>query len=237
MNAKGKQVSAPGFVILRQMPDGQWQMLGEVPRKRGLPARAARSQAILDATKGTAKAGEVYAAILRSEWLLRWTGLPRQIINCFWEIATVLLMNTALKWLVLASITNLVGNSFGTVIAFQQNLTADWGGSLNGQNVLRDFLGFRGTALSAPLPFMLTQLMITLLVLRPGRSRLIGVAALTFVGLFYTLAQAGEPIVLRLLSPGGFNLAQALAFIVNEASAIAMLIMGIRAWRIVRPQP
>ncbi len=146
-------------------------------------------------------------------------------------------MNTSLKWLVLASFTNLVGNSFGTVIAFQQNLTANWGGSLNGQNVLRDFLGFRGTALSAPLPFMLTQLMITLLVLRPGRSRLIGVAALTFVGLFYTLAQAGEPIVLRLLSPGGFNLAQALAFIVNEASAIAMLIMGIRAWRIVRPQP
>jgi hypothetical protein len=143
-------------------------------------------------------------------------------------------MNTALKWLVLASITNLVGNSFGTVIAFQQNLAADWGGSLNGQDVLRDFLGFKGTALSAPLPFMLIQLMLTLLALRPGRSRLIGVAGLTFVGLFYTLAQAGEPIVLRLLSPGGFNLAQAIAFIVNEASAIAMLVMGIRAWRIMR---
>jgi len=147
-------------------------------------------------------------------------------------------MNTALKWLVLASITNLVGNSFGTVIAFQQNLAADWGGSLNGQDVLRDFLGFKGTALSAPLPFMLIQLMITLLALRPGRSRLIGVAALTFVGLFYTLAQAGEPIVLRLLSPGGFNVAQAIAFIVNEASAVAMLVLGIRAWRRVRmPQP
>ena len=143
-------------------------------------------------------------------------------------------MNNALKWLVLASITNLVGNSFGTVIAFQQNLAADWGGSLNGQDVLRDFLGFKGTALSAPLPFMLIQLMITLLALRPGRSRLICVAALTFVGLFYTLAQAGEPIVLRLLSPSGFNLAQAIAFIVNEASAVAMLVMGIRAWRIVR---
>jgi hypothetical protein len=143
-------------------------------------------------------------------------------------------MNTALKWLVLSSITNLVGNSFGTVIALQQNLAADWGGSLNGEDVLRDFLGFKGTALSAPLPFMLIQLMLTLLALRPGRSRLIGVAALTFVGLFYTLAQAGEPIVLRLLSPGGFNLAQAIAFIVNEASAIAMLVMGIRAWRTVR---
>jgi hypothetical protein len=39
-----------------------------VPRKRGLPARAARAQAILDATKGTATVNEVYAAVLRSEW-------------------------------------------------------------------------------------------------------------------------------------------------------------------------
>jgi hypothetical protein len=141
-------------------------------------------------------------------------------------------MNNALKWLVLASITNLIGNSFGTVIALQQNLAADWGGALNGQDVLRDFLGFKGTALSAPLPFMLIQLLLTLLALRPGRSRSIGIGALTFVGLFYTLAQAGEPIVLRLLSPDGFDLAQAVAFFVNEASAIIMLVMGIRAWRI-----
>jgi hypothetical protein len=75
MNTKGKQASAPGFVVLQEMPDGKWRMLGEVPRKRGLTARAARSQAILDATKGAAKAGEVYAAILRSEWriAMNWT--------------------------------------------------------------------------------------------------------------------------------------------------------------------
>jgi hypothetical protein len=60
--------SAPGFVILRQVGDDRWELLGEVPRKRGLPARAARTQAILDATNGTAKSGEVYAAVLRSEW-------------------------------------------------------------------------------------------------------------------------------------------------------------------------
>lgn len=80
MNTKGKQVSAPGFVILRQRPDGQWQMLGEVPRKRGLTARAARSQAILDATQGKAKAGDVYAAILRSEWriAMEWTPPTEQ---------------------------------------------------------------------------------------------------------------------------------------------------------------
>ena len=76
MNTKGKPASAPGFVILHQMPNGQWQMLGEVPRKHGLTARAARSQAILDATKGTAKANGVYAAILRSEWRLAMDWTP-----------------------------------------------------------------------------------------------------------------------------------------------------------------
>jgi hypothetical protein len=60
--------SAPGFVVLRELPDGRWELLGEVVRRRGLPARAARSRAILDTTGGKARAGEVYAAVLRSEW-------------------------------------------------------------------------------------------------------------------------------------------------------------------------
>jgi hypothetical protein len=68
MNKARKQPSAPGFVVLRQLANDRWRLLGEVPRKRGLPARAARSQAILDATDGKAKAGEAYAAVLRSEW-------------------------------------------------------------------------------------------------------------------------------------------------------------------------
>lgn len=58
----------PSFVVLREVAPGRWQLLGEVRRKQGLPARAARSQAILDATSGAARAGEVYAAVLRSEW-------------------------------------------------------------------------------------------------------------------------------------------------------------------------
>ena len=76
MATKGKQATAPGFVVLHQLPDGQWRLLGEVKRKRGLTARAARSQAILDATNGAAKAGEVYAAILRSEWRLAMDWTP-----------------------------------------------------------------------------------------------------------------------------------------------------------------
>ena len=76
MNTKRKQASAPGYVILRQISNGQWQLLGEVTRKRGLTARAARSQAILNATQGAARAGEVYAAILRSEWKIAMDWAP-----------------------------------------------------------------------------------------------------------------------------------------------------------------
>jgi len=70
------KTAAPGFVVLRQVGKGEWQLLGEVPRKRGLPARAARTQAILDATDGTAKGGEVYAAVLRSEWRIAMDWVP-----------------------------------------------------------------------------------------------------------------------------------------------------------------
>jgi hypothetical protein len=41
-----------------------------------MTARAARSQAILDATQGKAKAGDVYAAVLRSEWPVALDWLP-----------------------------------------------------------------------------------------------------------------------------------------------------------------
>jgi hypothetical protein len=68
--------SAPGFVVLRELADGKWELLGEVPRRRGLPARAARSRAILDATGGEAKARETYAAVLRSEWRIAQDWAP-----------------------------------------------------------------------------------------------------------------------------------------------------------------
>jgi hypothetical protein len=143
-------------------------------------------------------------------------------------------MTNSLKWLVLASLTNLVGNSLGTMLALQYNLTGDFGSFLNGQDVLRDFLTFKGTALSAPLSFLLIQLGLTILALRPGRSGRIGVGGLTFVGAFYTIAQLGEPIVFRVWSPGGFDPAQAVVLFVNVASAIAMFVLGIRAWRTMR---
>ncbi len=60
--------TAPGYVVLRQVGDGRWEMVGEARRKPGLTARAARAQAIRDAVGGDINDDEVYVAVLRSEW-------------------------------------------------------------------------------------------------------------------------------------------------------------------------
>jgi len=61
-------VPGAAYLVFQQMPDGNWKMLGEVARKPGMPARKSRTHAIMEATGGAARAGETYAAIIRSEW-------------------------------------------------------------------------------------------------------------------------------------------------------------------------
>jgi len=70
MAERSKTPALPGFVVLQQTAPGQWRLLGEVRRRPGLAAQAARTQAITEATGGKAKEGEIYAAVLRSEWLV-----------------------------------------------------------------------------------------------------------------------------------------------------------------------
>ena len=143
-------------------------------------------------------------------------------------------MQASVKSLVLASLVNLAGNSLGTLVALQQNLAARLGSVPNSQSVLEDFLGLKGTALSAPFSFLLIQLAMTLLATRPGRAGRVGIAVLTFIGLFYTLAQAGEPILREQFRPGGFDPVQFIILGVNIASAVSMLFFGIKAWRTMR---
>jgi hypothetical protein len=71
-----RKARAPSFVVLRRGADGRWQLLGEVARRRGLPARAARTAAIMEATRDGATAGEAYAAVLSSEWRVAMDWMP-----------------------------------------------------------------------------------------------------------------------------------------------------------------
>ncbi len=78
---RGAKAGAPGFVVLRRVGEDKWQLLGEVARRRGVPARAARMKAILDATDGRARSGEVYAAVLRSEWRVALDWEPHEAVQ------------------------------------------------------------------------------------------------------------------------------------------------------------
>jgi ATP-dependent Clp protease ATP-binding subunit ClpA len=56
------------YVVLRQVDASRWELVGEVERRPGLPARKSRAQAVQDATGGKAVEGEAYAVLPRSEW-------------------------------------------------------------------------------------------------------------------------------------------------------------------------
>jgi len=76
MTERSARPAPPGFVVLQQTAAGQWRLLGEVSRKPGLTAQAARTQAIMEITAGRAKVGETYAAVLRSEWVVAQNWSP-----------------------------------------------------------------------------------------------------------------------------------------------------------------
>jgi hypothetical protein len=60
--------AVPGFFVFRLVGEDRWQLIGQAQRRPGLTARKARAQAIVDAVGGEPVPGEVYAAVLRSEW-------------------------------------------------------------------------------------------------------------------------------------------------------------------------
>jgi hypothetical protein len=57
----------PGYVVLKQVSENRWELVGEVERQPGLPARKSRTRAVLDAG-GDPESGAVYAVLPRSEW-------------------------------------------------------------------------------------------------------------------------------------------------------------------------
>ena len=65
---EGAARQQPGYVVLRQVDDDLWQLVGDVDRRPGQTARKARAQAVGDATKGDSDRDAVHAVVLRSEW-------------------------------------------------------------------------------------------------------------------------------------------------------------------------
>ncbi|MCY1142383.1 hypothetical protein OWR29_30670 [Actinoplanes sp. Pm04-4] len=58
------------YVVLREVGADTWQVIGEVPRHPGLPARRSRAKAIEEALGRLPTGDERFAVLPRSEWRL-----------------------------------------------------------------------------------------------------------------------------------------------------------------------
>lgn len=56
--------------MLQQLRPDEWQVIGEVGRRPGMPARRSRAQAIRDVLGREPGADERFAVLPRSEWQL-----------------------------------------------------------------------------------------------------------------------------------------------------------------------
>lgn len=135
--------------------------------------------------------------------------------------------------LVLASVCCLLSASMGTWLAIRRHLPAQFGGLMHGEDVVKDFF-WMGTALSAPFPLLLGQLVLTGCVMRRGRIRRAGVRGLTVLGGCYMVGQLGGPIVGRVFKVGAFDPAPALVVVTNTLCSFVMTVFGIRAWKVGR---
>jgi hypothetical protein len=67
---EAKERTRPTYVVLHEVSQGTWQLVGEVARRPGYPARRGRAQAVADALGREPSATEHYKAVARSEWLI-----------------------------------------------------------------------------------------------------------------------------------------------------------------------
>jgi ATP-dependent Clp protease ATP-binding subunit ClpC len=58
---------APAYVVMKQAAENRWELVGEVDRRPGMPARKSRAQAVRD-VGGDPESGAAYAVLPRSEW-------------------------------------------------------------------------------------------------------------------------------------------------------------------------
>jgi hypothetical protein len=60
----------PSYVVLRQVREGRFELVREVERRPGRPAKASRGDAVLDAVGREPADGEIHVGLPSSEWRL-----------------------------------------------------------------------------------------------------------------------------------------------------------------------
>lgn len=140
-------------------------------------------------------------------------------------------MGTRTRWLLLYSLLYLVSAGIGAAYAIRHDLPANFGGFIEGDDILQSFLTGNGTALSASLPYFILQVICILLVPRPGRIGTYAAAGLTILGAMWVVFQIGEPIILRAFNPASFDLVPALILASNMVLGSLMFVFGLLEWR------
>lgn len=140
-------------------------------------------------------------------------------------------MSRSSKRLILFSISYLISAGLGTALAVLQDLPAEFGGLLHGQNVLGDFFTGLGTALSPPLIMLILQVFFMIFLSRYGALRRVGAGGLLVLGVLYFFGQLGEPLTWRQFTLGGFLLAQGLLIAANLVLPVLMAYFGLRVLR------
>jgi len=56
------------YVVFQKVGENDWRVVGETPRRPGLPAKKGRAQAIRDAIGREPFTNEAFAVLQRSEW-------------------------------------------------------------------------------------------------------------------------------------------------------------------------
>ncbi len=145
-------------------------------------------------------------------------------------------MSRSSKRLINISIFYLISSAIGTALAVQENLPSEFGGLLQGKNVLNDFISGLGTAFSPPLIVLAVQVLFMVLITRQDALKRIGAGGLMVLGALYFFGQLGEPALWRNLTPGGFHLEQALVIAANLILPILMFFAGVLVLRrLIRP--
>lgn len=140
---------------------------------------------------------------------------------------------TSLKRLVTSSLLYIVIALIAASIAINENLPAQpmGEGSGSGKPVLQDFLYGSGTAMSPGLPWLIAQVLLTVLVFRKSWWGMFGVVGLIIFGLLSGVFSLTEPIVREIYGPAVFDPLKA----VIEAGIIilpfVMMVFGISEWR------
>jgi hypothetical protein len=124
--------------------------------------------------------------------------------------------------------------SGAAVVAIVRNMPAAFGGLSTGLSVTNDFLIGFGTALSPPLWWMLVQAFFAARAARNAEAMRPTIGALTAFGALECIGALGEPVTQQALAPATFDPLLAVTQLGMVLLPLAIVIFGVRAWRLAR---